>query len=508
MEAPTRTATARCSLADLLARAGIGPKEYNSHFDVKIVALTDDSRAVGAGDCFVAVRGHSSDGHRFVESAVRTGAVCVVVDRDVSVAGHCVVVKVPDTRAALARLAAAYYRLRPGDTCPLELVGITGTNGKTTVAWMLRAILSAAGHGVGMIGTVEYDLCGRREPAKLTTPGAIELCRNLRSAADMGASHAVVEVSSHALDQRRCDGLTFGAGVFTNFSGDHLDYHGTSEAYLTAKRRLFEGLAADAVAIISADDEMGAKMARATRARVVRFGIEAPSTDAAAKIISLGRRGSEFAFAGVSTEFNVRCPLVGRHNVLNALAAAATAEALGINPDAIRRGLEGLAGVPGRLERVGSMDCPFDIFVDYAHTDDALDNVLRVLAPLTAGRLICVFGCGGDRDHSKRPRMGSVVARRADVAYVTSDNPRTEEPRVIIDDILPGFAGFSRCRVEVEADRGRAIATAIAGAGPGDTVLIAGKGHEDYQLVGDKVLHFDDREVALSALSLTAENAA
>jgi len=340
--------------------------------------------------------------------------------------------------------------------------------------------------------------------APLTTPGAIDLCRHLSNAAEAGATHGILEVSSHALDQCRTDGLFFDVAAFTNFSGDHLDYHGTSEAYLAAKRRLFERLDEHAVAIVNADDPAGRTMAGATAARVIRYGLGASEPDVRARIVSADRRACEFVLCGLGLELLLRCPLAGRHNVSNALAAATIALSLGIGSDAIRRGIEDLAHVPGRLERVSSDACPFDVYVDYAHTDDALDNVLSVLRPLTKGRLICVFGCGGDRDRSKRPRMAAAVARYADVAYVTSDNPRTEKPEAIIEQILPGFVGQSRCAVQVDAERRQAIEVAIEGADAGDTVLIAGKGHEDYQLVGAQVLHFDDREVARECLARLA----
>jgi UDP-N-acetylmuramoyl-L-alanyl-D-glutamate--2,6-diaminopimelate ligase len=505
--------TVRRSLADLLNRAGVSPEGGGVFSDVEIVSLTDDSRVVGQGDLFVAVRGGSVDGHRFVESAAAAGAAAVVVEggRRFSLPADCRVIRVDDSREALARLVSAFYGLRPSFACPLHLIGITGTNGKTTVSWMLRSILSAAGFRAALIGTVEYDLCRERIRAPLTTPGAIDLCRHLKHAAVGGATHAILEVSSHALDQRRTDGLSFNVAAFTNFSGDHLDYHGTSEAYLAAKRRLFESLDERAVAIVNADDPAGREMAGVTAARIIRYGMGASMADVRARIVSVERRGCEFVLYGSGPELPVRCPLAGRHNVANALAAAAIALSLGIDGDAIRQGIEDLPNVPGRLERVSGDTCAYDVYVDYAHTDDALDNVLSVLRPLTKRRLICVFGCGGDRDRSKRPRMAAAVARYADVACVTSDNPRTENPEAIIKQILPGFVGGARCVVQVDVDRRRAIEAAIESAGAGDTVLIAGKGHEDYQLVGAQVLHFDDREVArecLARLAVAAEDAA
>ncbi|MBU0718648.1 MAG: UDP-N-acetylmuramoyl-L-alanyl-D-glutamate--2,6-diaminopimelate ligase [Planctomycetes bacterium] len=488
------------TLTALLARAGVSPMSGQSHRDIPITTITDDSRKAEPGALFVAVRGIKSDGHHYIDAAVSAGSVAVVVDRDVPVPPGVVEVRVPDSREALARLAAAYYGLRGDGGGGPRLIGITGTNGKTTVAWILRSILRAAGYRVALLGTVEYELSGRRMSAPLTTPAPLELCRHLAAARDAGADYAVMEASSHALDQRRTDGLTFAAGVFTNLSGDHLDYHGSMESYWRAKRRLFELLPADAVAVVNRDDPVADLMVANIAARVVSFGIDAVGADSRAIVKTIDSSGCVFTLRGPTVEVPVRSALVGRHNVANALAAATTAEACGISVDAICAGIEQLLAVPGRLQRVEPEGCPFSVFVDYAHTDDALRNVLQTLKTLTSGRLICVFGCGGNRDHSKRPRMAEVVGQIADLAFVTSDNPRTEDPRQIIEEMLPGFRSTPRCRVEVQVDRRRAIEAAISQAQPGDTVLVAGKGHEDYQLIGDKVLHFDDVEVARACL--------
>ncbi len=472
----------------------------------------------------MAIRGDVHDGHRFVEDAALAGAGVIVIDRDVGATlsrrlqparsfaraeargSAPVYVRVADGRSALAGLAAACYGLRGEGKGGPRLIGITGTNGKTTVSWLLRSILQAADRRVGLIGTIEYDLIATRTPAPMTTPGPLDLCRHLAGARDAGATDAVLEVSSHALDQRRCDGLSFSAGVFTTLSGDHLDYHKTMEAYAQTKRRLFDELDADAVAVVSRDDSMGEWMVARSQARVVTFGLDAPGADVRANVETMDASGSSFVMRGPSFEQAVRCSLLGRHNVMNALAAATAGWALGITPEAIRLGLERVTHVPGRLQRVDPPGCPFTVLVDYAHTDDALTSVLNALRPLTRGRLVCVFGCGGDRDRSKRPRMAAAVAAAADTAYVTSDNPRTENPRAITEEILKGFVSACaarsdcRCRLEVEVDRRKAIAAALSDARPGDTVLITGKGHETYQLVGDKVLPFDDVEVVRACL--------
>ncbi len=488
------------SLSALLAQADIQPADYDPSTDVTITSLTEDSRQVRQGSCFVAVRGDRCDGHSYVQSAAHSGAAVVVVDQDVEQSGNAVCVRVRDSRDAIARLAATYYSLRGAKAKKPRLIGITGTNGKTTVAWLLRSILKAAGQRVALLGTVEYDLVDRRCEAPLTTPGPVDLCRHLACARDAGADSAILEVSSHALHQKRTDGLALAVGVFTNLSGDHLDYHGTMDEYWRAKRRLFEALDGDAVAVVNFDDPVGELMASELRASVMSFGIDTAAAEVSGRIHTSDLSGSHFTLAWPSFELDVHGSLVGRHNVMNVVAAAAAAHALGVEPDVIPRAVGAFGGVPGRLQRVTPDGCPFTVFVDYAHTDDALNHALLAVRPLTAARLICVFGCGGDRDRGKRPRMAAVVGRIADVAYVTSDNPRTEDPQRIIDDILPGFGPNPPVRLEVHVDRLAAIEGAIAEARPGDTVVIAGKGHETYQLVGDRVLDFDDVEIARACL--------
>jgi len=496
------------TLPELFVRAGVWASDGRRIPTVPITSLVDDSRLVHPGACFVAIRGLGRDGHDFVPAAVAAGAAAVVVDRDGPAPPGVAVVRLADTRIALAKLAPAFYGLCGGGEPALRIIGVTGTNGKTTVAWMLRSILRAAQRRTAMLGTVEYDLLGERRPSPLTTPGSIELCRNLATARDAGATHALLEVSSHALDQRRCDGLTFAAGVFTNLTGDHLDYHQSMDGYFSAKRRLFEMLTPSAFAVVNVDDPMGELLTQSTTAGVVTYGIDSPLAQVRAEIEAMDRFGTKFLLRGRAMELSIRTPLIGRHNVFNALASAATAEALGVEWEAIRGGLEQLSDVPGRLQRAEPPGWPFSVFVDYAHTDDALGNVLRTLRPLTSGRLRCVFGCGGDRDRTKRPRMAAVVQKLADVAYVTSDNPRTEEPHAIIDEILHGFSPSPGLPIVVDVDRKRAIEAALADSEAGDTVLIAGKGHETYQLVGDRVLPFDDVEVARNwtdSVALTEE---
>lgn len=486
-------------LAELISAAGIRVIGSQPPHGKTITSLSHDSRTVQSGACFVARQG-AVDGHRFIGQAISAGAVAVIVQQETPVSAGVVCVRVADTGEAMARLAAAFFGMRDAASS-MSLVGITGTNGKTTVAWLLRSIFAAAGSPAAMIGTVEYDLIASRRKAALTTPDPLDLCDSLSQARKAGACYAVIEVSSHALHQRRCDGLTFAAGVFTNISGDHLDYHGTLDEYAAAKQHLFDLLEPEGVAVINIDDPVGADFARKRPGRVVTYGLNSSGADVRASIKNVTLEGTEIALHGLSNEDDLRLQLTGRHNVYNALAAAATAESLGIPFESILNGLAHTSGVPGRLQRVEPSSCPFAVFVDYAHTDAALANVLSTLRPLTKGRLLCVFGCGGDRDKSKRPRMAAAAAQFSDVVFVTSDNPRHEEPTAIIEDIVTGLDGRERCRVELEPDRRAAIGMALERARSGDTVLIAGKGHEDYQLVGDAVLAFDDAEVARSFLA-------
>lgn len=491
-------------LRELFARADLAGLDATPIPEVQVHGMADDSRHVQAGTCFVAVRGTGVDGHRFVHEAVQRGAAAVVVEDSIRTAEGFPVVRVRDSRLAVARLAAAFHGLRGSRRQPIRLIGVTGTNGKTTVGWLVRAILDAAGHRTALLGTVENDIVGERETASLTTPGPVELCRLLGRAVERGAEFGVMEVSSHALAQRRCDGLTFSAGIFTNLTGDHLDYHGTMKEYAAAKRRLFQLLDGNGPAVINVDDEWCDAMVAGLSGRVIGYGLDGDRADYSARIESLTATGTRFVITAGTQELPIRSPLVGRHNVLNVLAAAATAHGLGVSEEAIRRGVESVRGVPGRLQRAEPDGHPFSVLVDYAHSDDALRNVLTAARGVTVGRVICVFGCGGDRDRSKRPRMGRVASELADVAFVTSDNPRSETPEAIIDDIVAGFDVQGECQLEVDPDRRRAIGAAIAEAKAGDTVLIAGKGHETYQLIGGRVHPFDDVAVAREFLMVDA----
>jgi len=467
---------------------------------VRIHELADDSRRVQPGACFVAVRGTKTDGHAFIDQAVAAGAVAVVVERPVPVPSGVTVVRVRDTRRAVARLAAALYGLDELQAAGrLRVVAVTGTNGKSTFCYLARAILEAAGQRTALLGTIEYDLISRRVPAPMTTPPALVLTQHLVEACRAGATWAVMEASSHALDQQRCAGVVFDVGVFTNLSGDHLDYHGDLARYAAAKKRLFDGLGPKATAVVNVDDPASATMLTDCAAARLGYGLN-QLADVQGQITQITPSGSRFELLSGTESISIATPLVGRHNVLNALAAAAVGIALKIDLPTIGRGLESVRSVPGRLQRVEPERCPFTVLIDYAHTDDALRNVLSALRPLGPARLLVVFGCGGDRDPLKRPRMAQAAADFADRIFITSDNPRTEDPRRIIDEILAGFADSDFQRITIEPNRRKAIQLAIDEAQPRDIVLIAGKGHETYQVLGTRRVPFDDARVAAECL--------
>lgn len=469
--------------------------------NVLIRDVCHDSRLVGPGALFVAVPGTLTDGAGFVTDAVCRGAVAVVSERDIPSCGDTVLVVVDDAREAVSRLAACFFGLdRIQAAGKLRAIGITGTNGKSTVGYMIRAILQAAQLPTALWGTIEYDLLSRRIRGNLTTPDPIDLVRQMVEAKSAGAQCAVMEVSSHSLDQRRTAGIRFSVAVFTNLTQDHLDYHGTIGAYLLAKNRLFRSLGAQAIAVVNADDPASAGILKGCEAPVLRFGL-GDDADVRAVVLSETAAGGRFLIHYRGEQVEARTPLVGRHNISNALAAAAASLAMGVDLETIRQGLSALRCVPGRLQRVDTGQSGFEVFVDYAHTDDALRNVLGALRPLTSGRLWCVFGCGGDRDRAKRPLMARAVADGADAFVITSDNPRTEDPLTIIDEIRQGLSARDADRGQTEPDRAKAIAWAIDHLAPGDTLLIAGKGHEDYQILGEHKQHFDDVETAAEAIA-------
>ena len=491
-------------LAALLESAGITLRKVQG--DPEVAEVVADSRRCRPGACFVAVRGANQDAHQFIPAAVAAGCSAVVCEDASSAAPGTPLAVVENSRVAVARLAQA---IRGWPSRKLTCVGVTGTNGKSTTVCLIRDILLAAGHRPALLGTIFYETGGRTVEADQTTPDPIALADMTAEMAAAGKTHLVMEASSHALHQDRCAGLEFKVGVFTNLTGDHLDYHKTMADYLLAKRRLFEGLSGDAAAVLNLDDPASESLAAAARdrkARVITYGLQ-PAAELYARVERLDASGTQFALVCPQETVIVRTPLIGRHNVSNCLAAAGACVAMGIDIEFVAGVLGQVKIVPGRLERVQGQR-PFSVFVDYAHTDDALVNVLGALKSVTKGRLILVFGCGGDRDRTKRPRMAAVAEKLADEVIVTSDNPRTENPQAIIDEILVGFSpgalrgmGVSPTRIRVQTDRRQAIASAIGMARAGDVVLIAGKGHEKYQIVGTQKHHFDDVEVAREVMA-------
>ena len=488
---------------------GVPVRARRGAASARIDAVVEDSRKVAPGALFVAVRGEARDGHGFVADVLRAGVAAVVVERDEGwpLDEGQVVVVVESGRRALGRIALAFFG---HPELQLALVGVTGTNGKTTTTYLIEAILRAAGARPGVIGTVEYRFEAHRVPAPNTTPGPLELAEALGAMRDRGATHVVMEVTSHALVQGRVDALSFRVGAFTNLTQDHLDFHGSMQAYFDAKRRLFtERLAEDGVAVVLVDSPEGRRMIEG----LSRALPCATRGDGAVRVLrqSQSVSGIEAALETPSGPLALRSPLVGDYNLENLVVAVGVGAALGVPNAAITAGLAGCAGAPGRLDRVAGPG--FDAFVDYAHTPDALERVLLTMKPLTTGRLFCVFGCGGDRDRTKRPRMGAIAVHGADVAIVTSDNPRTEDPAAIVQMIVEGAREAGGVPVEltalpgasrgyaVEVDRRRAIWASVRAARPGDVVVVAGKGHEDYQILGTTKIHFDDREEVRAAMA-------
>jgi len=466
--------------------------------DVACRGVTHDSRRAGPGWVFVALRGLNADGAAFAPQAIAAGAAAVVAESAPSEPPRGPWIVVGDARLALAWLAAEFFG-HPSRTMPV--VGITGTNGKTTTSYLVGAIFEAAGVRCGVLGTVIYRIGDREFAAERTTPEAPELQGFMRDMVTAGCGACAMEVSSHALALRRADGIHFAAGVFTNLTRDHLDFHGDMENYFAAKRRLFELLPPEAPAAVNLDDPRGAAIVEVVR-RPVTYAVNRPA-DVAPGPLSLSLDGLTFDVRTPRGGLRVASSLVGRPNVYNILAAVSVTVALDLPLEAVARGIARVSGVPGRFEQVSSAADDVTVIVDYAHTDDALRNLLETARPLVARRLITVFGAGGDRDRTKRPLMGMVAARLSDLVVITSDNPRSEDPQRILDEIKLGAQQETRQRgVEVVtlADRRDAILYAVDHASAGDLVLVAGKGHEKYQDIGGQLLPFDDVAVAREAL--------
>ncbi len=468
--------------------------------EVQVTDVTHDSRQAGRGSLFVAITGTTVDGHRFVPDVMRRGAAGVISEQDPPGEFEGVWLKVPDARVALASASAAVH----GDpSTEIDLIGITGTNGKTTTTFLVLALLEASGRKAAMLTTVEYRIGSESVPAVRTTPEASDTQRFLRRAIDEGCVAAVMEASSQAIDLHRCDGLRFRSAVFTNLTRDHLDYHHTMESYFEAKKKLFDGSLGSppSASVIYIDDEWGLKLARSLREngqKVITFS-QTVDADIVAENIEVSLMdGTSFDLRTSTETTKIRSPLVGKPHVYNMLAASAIAMELGISTETIAKGLAGCIGAPGRFERV-PYEGEFAVIVDYAHTDDALLNTLRTAKELAKGRIITVMGCGGDRDRSKRAPMGRAAGLNSDLVIITSDNPRTEDPVKIIREIEEGVVE-TECPYMISSDRREAIHLAVSKAKPEDVVIIAGKGHETYQIIGSDKFHFDDRQIAAEAL--------
>jgi UDP-N-acetylmuramyl-tripeptide synthetase len=487
-----------------VARATGGALSGASAAGASVVSdVTHDSREARAGSIFVAIRGAKFDAHSFVEQVMAQGAAGVISERARPVGFAGAWIEVADARVALARAAA---EVQGHPSRELKLVGITGTNGKTTTAHLLAAVCEAAGERVAVIGTVGLRIGGEQFKAEHTTPEASAVQRFLRRAVEAGCGVAVMESSSQALDLRRCDALRYEAAIFTNLTQDHLDYHVTMEDYFDAKRRLFDGRLGTRprVSVVNVDDSYGVRLAeeiRRTGGGVITFALDAEA-DVRARDVEYTLEGMRFSLGAPDAESAVRSPLVGRPHIYNMLAAAACGLALGYALEVSVRAFETCVGAPGRFERVGHTAGDFAVVVDYAHTDDALRNVLATARDVVSGggRVITVFGCGGDRDRAKRAPMGEAAATFSDIVILTSDNPRTEDPEAILADTEVGLRAAGKPYLKI-ADRRAAIFRAVAEARAGDVVIIAGKGHEDYQIIGTDVIHFDDKEVAREALA-------
>ena len=468
--------------------------DFASIPDVAVRGIECDSRKVAPGFLFIAIRGTQKDGNAYIEEALRRGASAVVVETNNGRAGNIPRVVLPDTRLAAARLASAFYG---HPSRKLKVVGITGTNGKTTTSYLIEFLLSKQNKKTGVIGTISSRCGGREIPASETTPGPLELQMMLGEMAAASCEAVVMEVSSHALDQDRAGGVQFEGALFTNLTQDHLDYHKSMKAYFECKAKLFLGLAPGKFSVLNTDDRWGRKLSAMLLSKKITFGIK-NAADSKAENLKLDIQRSRFDLARGGEKIPVEIPLIGAHNVYNGLGALAAVQALGLDGARAVRDLKDFPGVPGRLERV---ECGqnFTVFVDFAHTPDGLENVLRAVSPYKKRKLILVFGCGGDRDRTKRPKMAATAAASADFVYVTSDNPRSEDPRSIMGEVVKGFPESFR-NYAVVVDRGKAIRQALLGARRDDIVLLAGKGHERTQVVGSRSLPFSDREEAEKVL--------
>lgn len=465
--------------------------------DLELTGLCQDSRAVVPGNLFFCVKGVNVDGHRFLTQAAAAGAVAALVEDWPDTDPGLVLIQVPNVSAAIKEVAGAFYDYPERK---LHLIGVVGTNGKTTSTYLMKSILEAAGHRVGLIGTIANIIGDQVLEAHNTTPGTLELQQLFDRMVRDGVNYVVMEVSSHSIHQGRVAGLRFQSAIFTNITQDHLDYHKTFEEYLRVKSQLFQDLPSDSWAAINGDDPHSREIIAKTSAHVLTYGIEQPA-DVKAENIRIGMDGVEYTVISPQGNLDLKLHLTGYFNVYNSLGVLTAALGLGIDLSVIKRGLESITGVPGRFQKIVVPGMNFTVIVDYAHTPDGLENTLRTGRGLNPRRLLLVFGCGGDRDRTKRPIMGALAAKMADYSIITSDNPRSEEPMAIIREIESGFkAAATAAAYQLEADRELAIRKIIMEAQPGDLVIIAGKGHETYQQFADRTIHFDDREIAAAVL--------
>ena len=485
-------------------------RSFRGNLELEISGISYDSRKAKPGDLFVCIPGTKDDGHKYVKQARERGVVAFLASREVEAEALEAAVVVEEPRLEMGKLAS---RLAGEPSRRLQLIGITGTNGKTTISYLIESISRAEHKECGVIGTINYRWMGKEIESSNTTPESVDVIGFLKQMKESGVSRAAMEVSSHALDQKRVAGIVFRAGIFTNLTPEHLDYHENMEAYFLAKARLFtdvlsgkwfsEKLAFTPISVVNLDDIYGTRLYELAAGKKIGYSLNNPSAQYQGQIAKYGWKGIQIRMSHPAGRLDLRSPLLGKINAYNILAASAALMELGTSPEAVAKGVAALAQVPGRMERIPN-DRGFLVIVDYAHTPDALENVVKITKELEIKRLVLVFGCGGDRDRKKRPEMGKIGAVNADLLVVTSDNPRTENPDAIIDEIEAGIkkTGFSKLTKAgpaqkgyiVEPDRRAAIEMALAAACPGDCVLIAGKGHEDYQIVGTKKSHFDDRE--------------
>lgn len=479
-------------LNNLLKNVGVVEIKGNKHIDIN--GIYYDSKQLKAGGLFFAIKGSDANGLEFIDEAIERGAVCVVSEDDFITFKNVCKIRVRDARKACAVMASNFYQ-EPSSR--MGVAGITGTNGKTTVLYLIEAILQQAGRSCGTIGTITYRIGERNIPAVNTTPSAIMLQMLLHEMHNAGISFCAMEVSSHSIHQHRIHGVRYDSAIFTNLSGEHLDYHKDIDEYFNVKKRLFDELGVDARAVTNADDDYGRKITADTKAKVITYGIKSKA-DITAEDIRYSIKGSCFKAKTPYGELDLKTHLIGEYNIYNILAAVSFALTKGIEPKEIEEAVSKFRGAPGRLQRIDRGQ-GFSVFIDYAHTDDALANVLAALRRLAKKRIITVFGCGGNRDRQKRPRMGRVAAELADFVIITSDNPRSEDPKGIIDDIVKGLPdGFKNYKIS--PDRKKAIGLSLAMAGDDDIVLIAGKGHEKYQILKETTVAFDDSKIASEML--------